>query len=212
MAARPLRRSPRRSCSACCESRFRAPMPARCFWPACFSSSAFRSCPRSPCRPCRRRMAASCSASCRSPPASFAALIGGERPSILFWICGVAGAALVVLFAMRDGGMQLSPGDIWLFLAGLVGQPRLCRLGQAGAEDAGLGSDLLGADRDRAGLGRRRCHDLRRRLRARKPRPDRGFPLSRLRLDVPRLLRLECRPGDGRHRARQPGPAAAGNS
>ena len=49
----------------------------------------------------------------------FAALIGGERPSILFWVCGVAGAALVVLFAMRDGGMQLSPGDIWLFLAAL---------------------------------------------------------------------------------------------
>jgi drug/metabolite transporter (DMT)-like permease len=49
----------------------------------------------------------------------FAALIGGERPSVLFWICGIAGAALVVLFAMRDGGMQLSPGDTWLFLAGL---------------------------------------------------------------------------------------------
>ncbi len=49
----------------------------------------------------------------------FAAIIGGERPSVLFWICGVAGAALVVLFAMRDGGMQLSPGDIWLFLAAL---------------------------------------------------------------------------------------------
>lgn len=49
----------------------------------------------------------------------FAALIGGERPSALFWICGVAGAALVVLFAMRDGGMSLSPGDLWLFLAAL---------------------------------------------------------------------------------------------
>lgn len=50
----------------------------------------------------------------------FAVIIGGERPSILFWICGVAGAALVVLFAMRDGGMQLSSGDIWLFLAALA--------------------------------------------------------------------------------------------
>ena len=49
----------------------------------------------------------------------FAALIGGERPSALFWICGVGGAALVVLFAVRDGGMQLSSGDVWLFLAGL---------------------------------------------------------------------------------------------
>ena len=49
----------------------------------------------------------------------FAALIAGERPSVLFWLCGVAGASLVVVFAMRDGGMQLSSGDAWLFLAGL---------------------------------------------------------------------------------------------
>lgn len=48
----------------------------------------------------------------------FAALIGGERPSLFFWACGVAGAALVILFAMRDGGMALSSGDIWLLLAG----------------------------------------------------------------------------------------------
>ena len=50
----------------------------------------------------------------------FAALLGGERPSPLFWICGLAGAGLVVVFAMRDGGMTLSSGDIWLFLAGLA--------------------------------------------------------------------------------------------
>jgi drug/metabolite transporter (DMT)-like permease len=50
----------------------------------------------------------------------FAALFGGERPSPLFWICGVAGAALVVTFAMRDGGMQLSSGDVLLFFAGLA--------------------------------------------------------------------------------------------
>ncbi len=50
----------------------------------------------------------------------FAALIGGERPSPLFWICGVAGAALVVTFATRDSGMQLSSGDLWLFMAALA--------------------------------------------------------------------------------------------
>ena len=50
----------------------------------------------------------------------FAALIAGERPSPLFWICGVAGAALVVFFAMRGGGMTLSSGDIWLLLAGVA--------------------------------------------------------------------------------------------
>lgn len=49
----------------------------------------------------------------------FATLLAGERPSPLFWICGVAGAVLVVTFAMRDGGMQLSAGDIWLFFAGI---------------------------------------------------------------------------------------------
>lgn len=47
----------------------------------------------------------------------FAAIIGGERPSAFFWICGVAGAALVVTFAIRDSGMQLSRGDLFLFLA-----------------------------------------------------------------------------------------------
>ncbi|WP_378949905.1 DMT family transporter [Mesorhizobium sp. ANAO-SY3R2] len=49
----------------------------------------------------------------------FAAIIGGERPSVYFWICGVAGAALVVTFAIRDSGMQLSTGDLFLFLAAL---------------------------------------------------------------------------------------------
>ena len=49
----------------------------------------------------------------------FAALIGGERPSWLFWLCGVVGAVLVVCFAMRDGGMTLSAGDTWLLLAAL---------------------------------------------------------------------------------------------
>ena len=50
----------------------------------------------------------------------FAALIGGERPSTLFWLCGIAGAALVVSFAIRDSGMTLSTGDIWLFMAGIA--------------------------------------------------------------------------------------------
>jgi drug/metabolite transporter (DMT)-like permease len=50
----------------------------------------------------------------------FAALIGGERPSVLFWLCGIAGAALVVFFAIRDSGMSLSTGDIWLFMAGIA--------------------------------------------------------------------------------------------
>ena len=47
---------------------------------------------------------------------------------------------------------------------------------------------------------------------SRTPRPleARSLPLSRPRLDVSRLLRLECRPGDGRHCPRQPGAVSAG--
>lgn len=51
--------------------------------------------------------------------AVFAALIAGEKPSLLFWICGVVGTLLVVVFAVRDSGMRLATGDIWLFLAAL---------------------------------------------------------------------------------------------
>lgn len=47
----------------------------------------------------------------------FAAVLAGERPSPLFWICGIVGAALVVTFATRDSGMSLSSGDLWLFAA-----------------------------------------------------------------------------------------------
>lgn len=51
--------------------------------------------------------------------AVFAALLAGERPSPLFWACGIAGTGLVIAFAVRDSGMRLAAGDIWLFLAGL---------------------------------------------------------------------------------------------
>ncbi len=50
----------------------------------------------------------------------FAMLFAGERPSIWFWLCGIAGAALVVIFAVRDGGMTLSHGDVALLMACLA--------------------------------------------------------------------------------------------
>lgn len=50
----------------------------------------------------------------------FATLFAGERPSPLFWLCGVIGAALVIAFAMRDRHMTLSFGDVALFLACLA--------------------------------------------------------------------------------------------
>src|SRR6201995_1661168 len=44
-----------------------------------------------------------------------AVLITHERPKPLFWIASVAGAALVVAFALRQGGGALSTGDLLLF-------------------------------------------------------------------------------------------------
>lgn len=49
----------------------------------------------------------------------FAALIAGERPSPFFWLCALAGAAVVIAFSLRDSGMRLSGGDVFLFMAGL---------------------------------------------------------------------------------------------
>jgi drug/metabolite transporter (DMT)-like permease len=46
-----------------------------------------------------------------------AVLITHERPKPLFWIASIAGAALVVAFALRQGGGSLSTGDLLLFAA-----------------------------------------------------------------------------------------------
>jgi drug/metabolite transporter (DMT)-like permease len=50
----------------------------------------------------------------------FAAIVDGERPGALFWACGIAGAALVVGFAVRQSGFQLQAGDLWLFAAAVT--------------------------------------------------------------------------------------------
>ncbi len=46
-----------------------------------------------------------------------AVLITHERPKPLFWIASIFGAALVVAFALRQGGGALSSGDLLLFAA-----------------------------------------------------------------------------------------------
>jgi drug/metabolite transporter (DMT)-like permease len=46
-----------------------------------------------------------------------AVLITHERPKPLFWIASVAGASLVIAFALRQGGGALSTGDLLLFAA-----------------------------------------------------------------------------------------------
>ena len=46
-----------------------------------------------------------------------AVLITHERPKPLFWIASIIGAALVITFALRQGGGALSIGDLLLFVA-----------------------------------------------------------------------------------------------
>ena len=46
-----------------------------------------------------------------------AVAITHERPRPLFWIASLAGAALVIVFALRQGGGALSTGDLLLFAA-----------------------------------------------------------------------------------------------
>ncbi len=47
-------------------------------------------------------------------------IVNGERPSPLFWFCALIGAAVVVGFALRDGGGTLSLGDVYLFLSAIT--------------------------------------------------------------------------------------------
>lgn len=51
---------------------------------------------------------------------AFSVILTGERPSPLFWICGVAGAAIVILFSLRQSGYHLALGDLWLLAASIV--------------------------------------------------------------------------------------------
>ncbi len=44
----------------------------------------------------------------------FAVLLAGERPSALLWTTCAAGTVLVAAFAVRDSGMRIVAGDIWL--------------------------------------------------------------------------------------------------
>jgi drug/metabolite transporter (DMT)-like permease len=49
-----------------------------------------------------------------------AVTITHERPRPLFWIASIAGAAIVIAFALRQGGGALSSGDVLLFAAVVV--------------------------------------------------------------------------------------------
>jgi drug/metabolite transporter (DMT)-like permease len=52
--------------------------------------------------------------------AVFAALIGGEKPGLAFWMWGLAGAGLVLGFTLRGGGFVPGIGHVWLGCAAVV--------------------------------------------------------------------------------------------
>ena len=52
--------------------------------------------------------------------AIFATLLAGERPSPLFWLCGMVGAVLIIVFALLDGEWGFVIGDLWLLVAGIT--------------------------------------------------------------------------------------------
>ena len=43
--------------------------------------------------------------------------IAGERPSIWFWLLGIAGALIVAVYALRGGDTDIVAGDVYLALA-----------------------------------------------------------------------------------------------
>ena len=43
--------------------------------------------------------------------------IAGERPSIWFWLLGIAGAVIVAVYALRGGDSDIVTGDVYLALA-----------------------------------------------------------------------------------------------
>lgn len=49
--------------------------------------------------------------------ALFAAWLGGERLSRAFWLCAIAGSAIVIAFALTQGAGRLASGDLWLLAA-----------------------------------------------------------------------------------------------
>ena len=53
------------------------------------------------------------------PPATAlaAVIVAREKPSLRFWLFSIAGAALVLLFALRDFDSDIAVGDLWLVAA-----------------------------------------------------------------------------------------------
>jgi drug/metabolite transporter (DMT)-like permease len=97
----------------------RAAWPARRHWPMLAASAAgtvigFPLCLALALRQVDAAHAAVITGLMPMATAVAAALSLRQRPSAGFWACALAGAALVLLFAARQGGGTLSVGDAWL--------------------------------------------------------------------------------------------------
>lgn len=137
-----------------------------------------------------------------------AVLITHERPKPLFWIASLAGAALVVAFALRQDGGTLASGDLLLFAAVAAAAIGYAFSGRLTAEMP-MGSHQLGAGNGAAGLtASNRTHPADRSCAYRPQTMARGT-LRRAVLAMDRIFRVERRHGDGRHRAGIAGAAAA---
>ena len=138
-----------------------------------------------------------------------AVLITHERPKPLFWVASLAGAALVIAFAIRQGGGTLSVGDLLLFGAvassaiGYAYSGRLTALmpgweviswALVVALPVSLPAAALTMPADVTHIA----------LEAMA-----GAAVCRVVFAMDRLLRMECRHGDGRHRARLAGAVVA---
>ena len=138
-----------------------------------------------------------------------AVVITHERPKPLFWIASVFGAALVIAFAMRQGGGALSTGDLLLFAAVAASAIGYAFSGRLTAQMPGweviswilvialpisLPAAVLTMPADLTHIA------LKTMARA---------ALRRAVSAMDRILCMECRPGDGRHCAGIAGAVAA---
>ena len=138
-----------------------------------------------------------------------AVAITHERPRPLFWIASVAGAALVIAFALRQGGGALAAGDLFLFASVAVAAIGYAFSGRLTSQMPGWEviswvlvialplSIPAAALTMPADITPHRAEAVAR------------AALCRAVLAMDRVLRMECRPGDGRHRAGVADPVAA---
>ncbi|MBI5269635.1 MAG: DMT family transporter [Burkholderiales bacterium] len=100
----------------------RAPLPPRRLWPSLALSAAgtvfgFPLCIALALREAPAMHAAVVTGVLPLATAALAAWVLHQRARVGFWVCAAAGCALVLAFALREGGGRLSAADGWLLAA-----------------------------------------------------------------------------------------------